>query len=165
VLLIEHAQIKSFQDPELPTAYDRYQLKINDKAEALVREAADAVVFARFETELVKTNGKTRAYGISHPHRRKILDYIAQTKLLLSSGALLGPSGIRKKLSSPPRNSSEAMISACTLEKMITRSGDNSRNSSRLDHLLRHRQLMGLSFYLPFLWMLYRWLPCDQKGM
>jgi hypothetical protein len=63
VLLIGHAQIKSFQDPELPTAYDRYQLKFNDKAAALVREAADAVLFARFETELVKTNGKTRAYG------------------------------------------------------------------------------------------------------
>src|SRR5262249_34426804 len=30
VLLIGHAKIKSFQDPELPTAYDRYQLKIND---------------------------------------------------------------------------------------------------------------------------------------
>src|SRR6516164_5031337 len=64
VLLIGHAQIKSFQDPELPTAYDRYQLKINDKAAALVREAADAVLFARFETELVKVNGaKPRAYG------------------------------------------------------------------------------------------------------
>src|SRR5215472_1726314 len=63
VLLIGHAQIKSFQDPELPTAYDRYQLKINDKAAALVREAADAVLFARFETELVKTNGKARARG------------------------------------------------------------------------------------------------------
>src|SRR6516164_4825821 len=63
VLLIGHAQIKSFQDPELPTAYDRYQLKINDKAAALVREAADAVLFARFETELVTTNGKSRARG------------------------------------------------------------------------------------------------------
>src|SRR5262245_61867330 len=63
VLLIGHAQIKSFQDPELPASYDRFCLKINDKAAALVREAADAVLFARFETELVKTNGKTRAYG------------------------------------------------------------------------------------------------------
>jgi hypothetical protein len=64
VLLIGHAQIKSFQDPELPTAYDRYQLKINDKAAALVREAADAVLFARFETELVKVSGsKPRAKG------------------------------------------------------------------------------------------------------
>jgi hypothetical protein len=64
VLLIGHAQIKSFQDPELPTAYDRYQLKINDKAAALVREAADAVLFARFETELVKVNGaKPKARG------------------------------------------------------------------------------------------------------
>ena len=57
VLLIGHAQIKSFQDPELPSAYDRYQLKINDKAAALVREAADAVLFARFETELVRASG------------------------------------------------------------------------------------------------------------
>jgi hypothetical protein len=67
VLLIGHAQIKSFQDPELPAAYDRYQLKINDKAAALVREAADAVLFARFETELVKANGskaKVRGEGV-----------------------------------------------------------------------------------------------------
>jgi hypothetical protein len=66
VLLIGHAQIKSFQDPELPTAYDRYQLKINDKAAALVREAADAVLFARFETELVRSQGakaKVRGEG------------------------------------------------------------------------------------------------------
>jgi AAA domain-containing protein len=66
VLLIGHAQIKSFQDPELPTAYDRYQLKINDKAAALVREAADAVLFARFETELIRDNGskaKVRGEG------------------------------------------------------------------------------------------------------
>ena len=64
VLLIGHAQIKSFQDPELPTAYDRYQLKINDKAAALVREAADAVLFARFETELVRATGaKTKVRG------------------------------------------------------------------------------------------------------
>jgi hypothetical protein len=66
VLLIGHAQIKSFQDPELPSAYDRYQLKINDKAAALVREAADAVLFARFETELVRATGtkaKVRGEG------------------------------------------------------------------------------------------------------
>jgi hypothetical protein len=66
VLLIGHAQIKSFQDPELPSAYDRYQLKINDKAAALMREAADAVLFARFETELVRATGakaKVRGEG------------------------------------------------------------------------------------------------------
>jgi hypothetical protein len=41
---------------------------LNEKMHVLlighpIREAADAVLFARFETELVKTNGKTRAYG------------------------------------------------------------------------------------------------------
>jgi hypothetical protein len=59
--MIGHAQIKSFQDPDLASAYDRYQLKINDKAAALVREAADAVLFARFETELVRDGGNGRS--------------------------------------------------------------------------------------------------------
>jgi hypothetical protein len=59
VLMIGHAQIKSFQDPNLPSAYDRYQLKINDKVAALVREAADAVLFARFKTELVRDGRET----------------------------------------------------------------------------------------------------------
>ena len=45
----------------LASAYDRYQLKINDKAAALVREAADAVLFARFETELVRDGSNERA--------------------------------------------------------------------------------------------------------
>jgi hypothetical protein len=61
VLMIGHAQIKSFQDPDLASAYDRYQLKINDKAAALVREAADAVLFARFETELIRDGGNGRS--------------------------------------------------------------------------------------------------------
>jgi hypothetical protein len=61
VLMIGHAQIKSFQDPDLASAYDRYQLKINDKAAALVREAADAVLFARFETEVTRDGGNGRS--------------------------------------------------------------------------------------------------------
>jgi hypothetical protein len=61
VLMIGHAQIKSFQDPDLASAYDRYQLKINDKAAALVREAADAVLFARFETEVIRDGGNGRS--------------------------------------------------------------------------------------------------------
>ena len=32
VLMIGHCMIKSFADPDLTNAYDRYQLKINDKA-------------------------------------------------------------------------------------------------------------------------------------
>jgi hypothetical protein len=48
---------KKLPGPELANAYDRYQLKINERAAALVREAADAVLFARFETELVRDGG------------------------------------------------------------------------------------------------------------
>jgi hypothetical protein len=59
--MIGHCMIKSFADPDLANSYDRYQLKINDKAAALVREAADAVLFARFETELVRDGGNGRS--------------------------------------------------------------------------------------------------------
>ena len=61
VLMIGHCMIKSFADPDLANSYDRYQLKINDKAAALVREATDAVLFARFETELVREQGNGRS--------------------------------------------------------------------------------------------------------
>jgi hypothetical protein len=44
---------------DLPSVYDRYQLKINDKAAALVRKAADAVLFAWFKTELVRDGRET----------------------------------------------------------------------------------------------------------
>lgn len=64
VILIAHSQIKAFNDPNQPTAYERYQLKLNDKNAAIVREAVDSVLFATFETFVKKdSNNKTKAFG------------------------------------------------------------------------------------------------------
>lgn len=52
---IAHSQVKAFTDPQTGTAYDRYMLKMNEKASALVREKFDSVLFANFK---VFTRGK-----------------------------------------------------------------------------------------------------------
>lgn len=64
IVLIAHAQVKAFNDPQQNATYDRYQLKLNDKASALWREYADCVLFANFETYTKQDDKKkTRAMG------------------------------------------------------------------------------------------------------
>ncbi len=66
VILIAHNKIKRFEPPDAP-AYDRYQLKLDDAAAAIVYDWADFVGFAQYKVH-VKTEGKgfderTRALG------------------------------------------------------------------------------------------------------
>lgn len=63
VILIAHYQAKNAKDPQNQTEYDRYQLKLNDKAAALWREFVDAVLFANYEVLTHKEKGKVRAMG------------------------------------------------------------------------------------------------------
>lgn len=55
VVLVAHAQIKRFDDPA-NEPYDRYQLKLHDRAAALTREWADAVLFANWRTYTAKSD-------------------------------------------------------------------------------------------------------------
>jgi hypothetical protein len=48
VLTLSHSVIKRFDDPE-GEGYDRHILKLHEKAGGLVKERADAVLFAKFE--------------------------------------------------------------------------------------------------------------------
>jgi hypothetical protein len=60
--LLAHAQVKSVNDPKETKTYDRYSLKLHEKASALFIEFADAVLFAQFEVFLKEgANGKTKA--------------------------------------------------------------------------------------------------------
>lgn len=58
-ILLAHSQIKLFKNPE-GTDYDRYMLKINDKAAALIREWADDVLFANYEIVVDKDKDKEK---------------------------------------------------------------------------------------------------------
>ena len=53
VIFIAHEQIKRFNDPTMDS-YDRYSLKLHEKASAIVFEWADAVMFAREKVHIVK---------------------------------------------------------------------------------------------------------------
>jgi len=49
IILLAHDKIKRFDDP-MTDGYDRYQLKLHDKAGALVQEWADGVFFMKSKT-------------------------------------------------------------------------------------------------------------------
>lgn len=65
IIVIAHSQIKVFNDPSQPAPYDRYQLKLNEKAAALWREFVDFVGFATFEvyTKTSKDGQRSKAFG------------------------------------------------------------------------------------------------------
>jgi hypothetical protein len=67
VILIAHARVEKFEDPE-SAAYDRYSPRLHKHATALVTEWADAVLFAtrRFRTETEEA-GFNRTRTIAAP--------------------------------------------------------------------------------------------------
>jgi hypothetical protein len=67
VVMIAHCQVKRFDDPNTDP-YDRYSIKLQERASALVQEWADMVAFANFKTYTTKTDvgfnqKKTRGTG------------------------------------------------------------------------------------------------------
>ncbi len=55
VILIAHSWVKSFKNPDaIQGDYDRYELKLNNKAAGLFKEWAKAVLFAQYETNTVE---------------------------------------------------------------------------------------------------------------
>lgn len=63
IVCLAHSQIKQFQDPQTSVGYDRYQLKLNDKASAKWREAVEAVLFGNWEVFAKEERGRTKAIG------------------------------------------------------------------------------------------------------
>ena len=69
VITTAHSIVKAFKNPAGPD-YDRYQMKTEGRAAGLVRECADVVLFAQFETTIEKDDPnkpakKTRVRGVS----------------------------------------------------------------------------------------------------
>jgi hypothetical protein len=67
IVLTAHCQVKRFDDPTTEP-YDRYSIKLQDRASSLVQEWADAILFANYRTFTTKTDvgfnqKKTRGTG------------------------------------------------------------------------------------------------------
>ena len=67
VVLTAHAQIRKFEQPDEMGAYDRWELKLNKKTTAqtaaLVKEWADAVLFANYKT-MVMTDERNKRKAV-----------------------------------------------------------------------------------------------------
>lgn len=65
ILLIGHTFVKNFKNPDGPD-YDRYTLRLHEKAAGFLKEWCDAVLFARFleSTERVGDKGRERTKGV-----------------------------------------------------------------------------------------------------
>ena len=71
VILIAHTQIKRFDSPEVEP-FDRYQPKLQERSNAILREWADAVLFANYKTLIKKDDvgfNKTSNRGMSTGER------------------------------------------------------------------------------------------------
>lgn len=60
VVVTAHAKLKKKEEPDQMGAYDRYQLKMEDKTGSMLKEWADMVLFANYETTIV-TDSKTQS--------------------------------------------------------------------------------------------------------
>ena len=68
IVLLSHAQIRTFKDPE-GEDYDRWNLRLNEKAAGFVQEWVDINGFARFEESGESLDKGVRAKGVSTGRR------------------------------------------------------------------------------------------------
>ncbi|WP_426751760.1 ATP-binding protein [Myxococcus sp. Y35] len=64
VILLAHSQIRPFKNPE-GEDFDRYELKLHAKAGGLIKEWAEHVLFANYETFAAKDSKTKRVRGVS----------------------------------------------------------------------------------------------------
>lgn len=89
IILIAHHTVKRFDSPETEP-YDRFLLKLNDRASNLVIEAADIVAFENYRTSIAKTDvgfSKKVARGVGSGQRVLYLEerpgFVAKNRFAL----------------------------------------------------------------------------------
>lgn len=68
VVTLAHSVVKPFKNP-LGDDYDRFQMKLHEKAAGLVKERADVVLFAQYEEYAYKDEKTKRVRGVSRGAR------------------------------------------------------------------------------------------------
>lgn len=72
IVLVAHPHIKVAKDPTVVNDYERYQLKLHEKAAALFKEFVDCVFFINYQTLVANDpnrKGKARAVGLEAADR------------------------------------------------------------------------------------------------
>jgi hypothetical protein len=60
VLLIGHSHLRTITDPMLGTAYDSFEMKVQQKSAELIKQSVDMILFARLTTSVAKETPKAR---------------------------------------------------------------------------------------------------------
>lgn len=63
VVITAHAQMRKFEQPDELGAYDRWELKLQKKTAPLIKEWADLVLFANYQTYVVNVDGQGASKG------------------------------------------------------------------------------------------------------
>lgn len=64
VVITAHAQMRKFEQPDEMGSYDRWELKLEKKTAPLLKEWADTLLFANYQTNVIKVdNNKYKAQG------------------------------------------------------------------------------------------------------
>lgn len=58
VMVVAHAQMRKFEQPDEMGAYDRWEMKLQKKTAPMVKEWADMVLFANYKTYVVNVDGQ-----------------------------------------------------------------------------------------------------------
>jgi len=65
VILIAHSTVKKINDPTTPEGYDRFDINLREKAAAIFKQICDAILFATYQLDVVKskTGDTAKAVG------------------------------------------------------------------------------------------------------
>ncbi|MCK9327924.1 MAG: ATP-binding protein [Bacteroidales bacterium] len=63
IVLVAHAQMRKFEQPDELGAYDRWEMKLQKKTAPMVKEWADMVLFANYKTYVVNVDGQGTEKG------------------------------------------------------------------------------------------------------
>lgn len=154
VVLLAHSHIKSFKNPE-GDDFDRYQIKLNERAAGPLKEWADAVLFAKHET-LAHKDKQKRVRGVStgarliHTERTAAYDaknrYSLPEELPLSwedfyaaakSGRVAGPDALRAEIDRKAQGLAPEIQKAILMA--LAKAGDNSQSLALINNKVNAR--------------------------
>lgn len=73
VVVIAHSQVKTVSPPGVLTPYDRYQMKLNEKAAAKWREFVDAVLFVNYEVFVKTDKGAKKGKAVPVDEQTRVI--------------------------------------------------------------------------------------------
>ena len=138
IILLGHAQVKAFQNPEGPS-YDKWELALHAKTAGMLRQWVDAVLFARLETFVeVKKGQKARGLssGARVVHTTPSAAYDAGTRWKLPETLPLSWEDLTAAIAAEAHRGPELLRS---IESMLAELGDADVRTFSEDFVAKNR--------------------------